>query len=605
MPDSLNDDRKMTVMCFFASDNALSPLLISQLKAIKDAGYEQDTDVLVRFDPNEEGVPTRIYHVNDRRRGVGGKKDGRLTSIGDGPNPFVRNLAEDIIDPDSLDISKAAQRDLKAELTRDDNVNAVESLTNFVNFCRESYPAKHYILFLIGHGMIVGNDAFLPDDNPTSGISLADLGSILKPFREGNMSSLELLGLHSCSMASVEIAYQLKGLANHMIASQGTSYVGSWPYRQLLKKIFATVDEANRNATEIDVQQLVEKLYHLSLYNSTDLMMAGYCSEMSLCNLQEDIVAALTEPLQTLVELLTGALRQIPAAGTTAVNDTGNVDPVKDPLIVNLISKAHAESQSYWGESYTDLHDFCERLEQACLAVTGVSANATLAEIAAACKLVKTKLETVPSEDRSQRFQNLVVRSEYFGWKFQYSYGLSIYFPWAEPLEIENVPTSIDKVTRQSETKRYGEDQTPKLPRSIMERYKEYEFNRALNKGASWFDFLNSYFKGTERALRNGTPPPAVLRMLGLENPSHLAHAATSAAALSPDPNQKTGGEQGPTARGIEVDGDGSSIKNFHTTLGRRGRKIRAFSISPGALKAFKEPVPKDANTKVAGQGAD
>ena len=61
MPDSVNKDRKVTVMCFFASDNALSPLLISQLKSIKDAGYEQNTDVLVRFDPNEESAPTRIY----------------------------------------------------------------------------------------------------------------------------------------------------------------------------------------------------------------------------------------------------------------------------------------------------------------------------------------------------------------------------------------------------------------------------------------------------------------------------------------------------------------------------------------------------------------
>jgi hypothetical protein len=103
MPDSLND-RKVTVMCFFASDNALSPLLISQLKAIKDAGYEQDTDVLVHFDPSEESAPARIYHVNARRREVGPKnEDGRLTFIGDGKNPFVRNMAEDFIDPKTID----------------------------------------------------------------------------------------------------------------------------------------------------------------------------------------------------------------------------------------------------------------------------------------------------------------------------------------------------------------------------------------------------------------------------------------------------------------------------------------------------------------------
>jgi hypothetical protein len=51
--------------------------------------------------------------------------------------------------------------------------------------------------------------------------------------------------------------------------------------------------------------------------------------------------------------------------------------------------------------------------------------------------------------------------------------------------------------------------------------------------------------------------------------------------------DHKTTAEQG-------VGSNFSSIKNFHTQPGRDGRKIRAFSISPGALKAFKEPLPAD-----------
>ena len=61
-------DKEWTVMIFFAGDNSLSPLIVSQLKAIKDAGFHQDVDVLVHFDSNEAGVPTRIFDVNRERK---------------------------------------------------------------------------------------------------------------------------------------------------------------------------------------------------------------------------------------------------------------------------------------------------------------------------------------------------------------------------------------------------------------------------------------------------------------------------------------------------------------------------------------------------------
>ncbi|HUS09445.1 MAG TPA: clostripain-related cysteine peptidase [Pyrinomonadaceae bacterium] len=578
MPDSVKSDRKVTVMCFFASDNNLSPLLISQVKAIKDAGYEENTDVLLRFDPNEPSAPTRVYHVNNKRR-----EAGRRTVIGDGENPFVRNMAEDIIDPNEIDISsKPKSAALKNELTGDVELSPFESLQNFIAYSLENYPAKHYVLFLIGHGMIVGNDAFLPDDNPNGGISLKQLEEILKPFKtEDGGSTLELLGLHSCSMSSVEIACQLQGLANYMIAQQATSFVGSWPYRQLLKRIFRTVDEAKDNdLNDLDIQKLVEKLYLLSLYNSTDFMMAGYSSEMALCNLRPDVVKGLTESLQRLIYLLIDALGRAPDGNvSTASSQNGDKDPVKE-LIVSLVGRAHSESQSYWGERYTDLYDFCDCLGKACQSVNRALVSDQLKEVIAACEQIKKKLETVSSDERLKRFENLVVRSEYFGGQFQHSHGLSIYFPWSEPLEVENVEAPPVTAARQPGTKRAVQ---PPL-QSIMDRYQEYKFTEAFDSGFAWSDFLRSYFAGTQRSLRNDQPSAEVLRMVGLNGQAEVA--STSAAAVTsflPGGDHKSTGEQG--------DCSCPSIKNFHTEPGRNGLRIRAFSISAGALKAFKEPV--------------
>src|SRR6185503_5382155 len=86
-----------TLMFFFASDNPLAPLLVSQLKAIKDAGFQEHTEVLVYFDPMEKGCPTKIYNVNCRRKASAlalSKKDKEhpRSLIGDERDSYIRKM---------------------------------------------------------------------------------------------------------------------------------------------------------------------------------------------------------------------------------------------------------------------------------------------------------------------------------------------------------------------------------------------------------------------------------------------------------------------------------------------------------------------------------
>jgi hypothetical protein len=72
---------------------------------------------------------------------------------------------------------------------------------------------------------------------------------------------------------------------------------------------------------------------------------------------------------------------------------------------------AHWEAQSYNGEQFVDLYDFCECLERR----VGSSI------IAKHCRSVK---EFIGKE--------FVLKSCYCGPTYQYSYGVSIYFPWSQ-----------------------------------------------------------------------------------------------------------------------------------------------------------------------------
>ena len=94
-----------TVMFFFAADNALSPLIVSQIKAIKDAGFQENTNVLVHFDPSEKDEPTRVYHVNRARKAERIADGKRATLIGDSTGSFVRNMEEDYLDPIDIEVS--------------------------------------------------------------------------------------------------------------------------------------------------------------------------------------------------------------------------------------------------------------------------------------------------------------------------------------------------------------------------------------------------------------------------------------------------------------------------------------------------------------------
>ena len=65
MADTTPDNKKKwTLMFYMASDNPLVISVVSQLKALKAAGYHPDVNVIAQFDPYAEGTPTHIFDVN-------------------------------------------------------------------------------------------------------------------------------------------------------------------------------------------------------------------------------------------------------------------------------------------------------------------------------------------------------------------------------------------------------------------------------------------------------------------------------------------------------------------------------------------------------------
>ena len=428
---NVKPENDWTIMVFFAGDPLLSPSMTAQLKALKDAGFQDNTTVLVHYDPNERGIKTTTFEINRERKAQIQVKGERGTRIGDGKDPFVRNLVEDSIEG----VSKSA--------------NATQALRSFLINGLKYHRANHYVVFLVGHGVIVGNDFFLPDRSPESGITLKQLGEILKEFQHGAKlfdGEVELIGLHSCSMSGIEVAYELTGAAKYMLATEGPSFVSSWPYRQLLKKILNSIDLARKNDHPVDLNELVTSVQQLSLHNSTDFMFSGLSADVCLCSLDAEKMKQLNTPIRN----LTKALKE----------------GMKHRRGLELITFAHLQSQSYFQESYTDLYDFSLCLERQC-----DKADPVQQKMADACKALRAKLEESPD--------NVIVQSDFFGPLFQYSHGLSIFFPWSRP--IDDFPLTTED--------------------SMLGRYQKYDFTQALGDD-SWLSFLKDYFAATLRKSR-------------------------------------------------------------------------------------------------------
>jgi hypothetical protein len=236
-----------------------------------------------------------------------------------------------------------------------------------------------------------------------------------------------------------------------MLASQAPSFVGSWPYRDILIRVFKDIQ---RNGKKIDVNAVLSDIFTYCFKNSTDYLLAGYSYQLTLCDLRK--INDIKKPIETLSHAL--------------------VKGLKDPGSKYVILYAHWKAQSFFQEMYTDLYDFCyciaDRYNR--IVESGAKPRPQLEALNEACKDVLKVLTKPDHNDEPGLPGNaLIARAEFIGPAYQYSHGFSIYFPWSRPSEDSQ----------------------------IMEQYETYKLNKPLKD--SWAKFLTEYFEATQRKTHN------------------------------------------------------------------------------------------------------
>jgi len=121
------------------------------------------------------------------------------------------------------------------------NMGHPDTLSDFVVWAIESFPAYKYAVIFMDHGEGwngVCRDASHSDDM----LDMDDLDTAFSDISTATGKSIDLVGFDACLMQHMSVAYQLKEHADVMVASEGPGYYwseegyeGMWPYDTIIQ----------------------------------------------------------------------------------------------------------------------------------------------------------------------------------------------------------------------------------------------------------------------------------------------------------------------------------------------------------------------------------
>ncbi|MFA5840242.1 MAG: clostripain-related cysteine peptidase [Candidatus Margulisiibacteriota bacterium] len=263
-----------------------------------------------------------------------------------------------------------------------------ETVTTFINYCVDNYPADHYMLILNDHGGgwkytdTVSTQGIINDWTYNTEISMTQVKAILAAMFTKIGRKVDIFGYDACLMAMQEDAYQVKNYANYMVASEAIEPGAGWPYDAILS-------------------------YWRSNFSAVPSLLAAY------------IVDSYKASMEARGESTTMAAIDLSSleAINVALQNFSSAFPTAEYAALRTLREAKADGTHYTIQSYDhensfqyyrDLYDLADK----------VAANFySYPDLVSACSSVKSAVNSA------------VINSKLSGTTYANSHGLSIYFP--------------------------------------------------------------------------------------------------------------------------------------------------------------------------------
>lgn len=197
--------KKWTFLVYEASDNDLEKFMVQDINDMENVGSSNNMNIVLQMDRGEN--PSELS---------GGWKGTRRFKLDKNEDPF--------------NIDSTVLQDLGQI-----NMSDPKNLADFIEWGMKEYPAQHYMLLISDHGG--GWAGAIEDDSHKGWMSLPNIRKGIETAKEKTGQKLDIVGFDACLMGQSEVAYELKDVANYMIASEESEGAGGWPYHNLLSKI--------------------------------------------------------------------------------------------------------------------------------------------------------------------------------------------------------------------------------------------------------------------------------------------------------------------------------------------------------------------------------
>jgi hypothetical protein len=134
------------------------------------------------------------------------------------------------------------------------NMGDPATLSFFVKYVMENYPAEKYALVLWdhGHGWLGVCDDWISKDR----LTLSEITLALEGYR------LNLIGFDACLMSMIEVAYSLQEVANVMVASEEWEPWDGWPYDAILANLVSNPEWKEEDLARQIVDDYIESYKH-------------------------------------------------------------------------------------------------------------------------------------------------------------------------------------------------------------------------------------------------------------------------------------------------------------------------------------------------------
>ncbi|HNG33335.1 MAG TPA: clostripain-related cysteine peptidase [Blastocatellia bacterium] len=402
--------KEWTIMLYMAGDNNLAVNMAYAMGQLKEFANEANgkLNLFVYYDGNSPVTPTLYCDFSEKD-----PKYYRSHLIADKPFKITeKRINENAADPGSI--------------------------LNFVDWCvnRQSGRAERYAFIFSGHSLGFLGEGLFRDETSGKSMNLSDLMYALdrmtacqefvsnvkaNPSEFNNCNpwgddkyaerfllgdnahellgrQLDILGFDSCVMGMFEVGSQFRHCAKTMIVSEGSIPSAGWTYAKLLRDLCEGTDKTT--------EELAAGLVENYIKGQSEFVIGGVSVDMAAWNMDKFI------ELQVLIGMLTSNLLKCFAPGS----------PLYVPM-ERAILKVHWKCQSYMYDQNVDLGDFCELLLQECDCIEqelgSGDHNQLLSDLKWNCK------------DILQALQDVVIQSGFSGGRYQYSNGVSIFFPWS------------------------------------------------------------------------------------------------------------------------------------------------------------------------------